>query len=576
MTETNQTKTSTGRSVIQRLRSAWKRELTLLILRGVSALLAVMAGLVLVDLVADWLLELPGWLRVVLLAANAACIAWAVWIWLRPCMRRFVALHMALRVEEFHRELESVLVSAVQFHEQPPDPGSSVQLMQAVERLAEDKTRSIDFNEVGRVRYVPLMILAALLTLGGLTSVAVGAPGFLPTLMVRLFNPASDAMYPTRTQIEVLTGDRTVLQGAPVELVARTSGENPTDGTVLVNVGDTGWEEIPVQVGDDHRFTAEIDRVSNRMEYYFRLGDARSHVHTISVARPPRIIEATITREFPAYTVAQSDQKADTVRNFNIKVPEGTRLTWNLRTDKPVVQAILAFEDRPEQELSIDESGTRLSIQADAEASLSYRFKLKWDLQGNERIQESPKHFVRVIPDSKPRVAITYPLGDQRATLEKQLNLTFLAADDYGLKQAWIVYQINDSPEQKRPIVDFQGKAQVEETVEWNVAKTLEDLKENDVLTYSIEVQDVRPEGGEASLQRSSSRQITFVSLEDYLAYAMGLRTTYLSQIRQPYQQQREAAKAVRDLIPPAQSPAELEEPQQESSDQEDRNSKES
>ena len=88
--------------------------------------------------------------------------------------------------------------------------------------------------------------------------------------------------------------------------------------------------------------------------------------------------------------------------------------------------------------------------------------------------------------------------------------------------------------------------------MEWKVAETLKELREGDLLTYRIEVADARPGGGDQSRQRSSSRQIQFVSPEEYLAYAMGRRMRYLSQIRPVYNQQREAAKAIRDLVPPA------------------------
>jgi hypothetical protein len=564
MTQSRQdtSRTAGASGVIQRLRAAWKYELSLLLLRGLAALVAVIAGLVLVDLAADWLLELPGWMRLILLAANAGCIIAAAWKWLRPCMRRFVALHMALRVEQLHRDLESVLVSAVQFQDRAPEAGQSAQLMRAVQRLAQEKTRSIDFKQVGRVGHVPLMILLALLTVGALTSVSVAAPGFLPTLMARMFNPNSQAMYPTRTQIEVLTGDRTVLLGSTVELAARTSGENPSRGQLLVNPGGAGWEEITLEAGEDHRFSAEIKQVVNDTEYYFRLGDARSLVHRISVARPPRIIDARIQRRRPAYTVGENEQAVDEVTNFNIKVPEGTDLTWNLTLDKPVTEAQLVFEDDQKLDFDLGADGRELTVEAPARASLAYQFHMKWKLDGESIAQESPKHFVRVIPDSKPRVAMIYPLGDQQATLEKLLTLTFLAADDYGLKKAWIVYQVNDAAEKRRDIAELAGASQVEKTVEWNVAKTLEDLKEGDLLTYSVEVQDGRPGGGDQSFQRSASRQIQFVSPEEYLNYAMGLRMTYLSQVRRPYQQQREAAKAIRDLIPPAQAPVEVEDDQ--------------
>jgi hypothetical protein len=553
MTQSNQRQDGQGGGIIRRLHAAWTRELALLILRGVAALLAVIAGALLIDLLADWTLDLPGWLRVVLLLANVLAIGWAGWIWLRPCLRRFVALHMALRVERENPQLESLLVSAVQFHDAEAAPGASDQLMRAVERVAESKTRDVNFNDVTRVPHLAILLIAAVLTVGGLTAVGVAAPGFLPTLMTRLFDPSSKAMYPTRTRIEVVSGNPTILQGSPVELAAVTSGENPRRGKVLVNVGGAGWEELHVTGDEDNRFAHRVEQVVNDTEYYFQLGDARSHVHKVTVARPPRIIEARVRREFPAYTVDDGlGQETDEVRALNQKVPQGTKITWRLRTDRPVSEARLVFEEGERVQADVGSDGRSLTVTAEADASLSYRFAMDWKLADKTHTQESAKHFVTIVPDMPPRVAMTYPLGDQQATLKKLLSVTFFAADDYGLDKAWLVYQINDGPEKRREVATFDAADQVEKTVEWKVAETLADLREGDLLTYRIEVADARPGGGDKSRQRSSSRQIQFVSPEEYLAYAMGRRMRYLSQIRPVYNQQREAAKAIRDLVPPA------------------------
>ena len=553
MTQSNRTQDTQDGGIIRRLHAAWRRELVLVILRGAAALLAVIAGAVLIDLLADWTLNLPGWLRVVLLLANVLAIGWAGWVWLRPCLRRFVAVHMALRVERANPQLESVLVSAVQFHDAQAAPGASDQLMRAVERIAENKTRSVNFRDVTRVEHLAVLLIAAVLTVGGVGAVGFAAPGFLPTLMTRMFDPGSKAMYPTRTQIEVVSGNPTVLQGAPVELAAITSGENPQGGTVLVNVGGAGWEELEVAGDEQNRFSYRVEQVVNDTEYYFQLGDARSHVHKVTVARPPRIIEAKIRREFPAYTVEDGlGEPTDEVRAMNLKVPQGTKITWQLRTDRQVAGARLVFEEGEPVKVDLGQDGKALTVTAEADASLSYRFAMDWTLGDKTHTQESTKHFVTIVPDMAPRVAMTYPLGDQQATLKKLLNVTFFAADDYGLDKAWIVYQVNDGPEQRRKVADFEAVDQVEKSVEWRGVETLKELREGDLVTYRIEVADARPGGGDQSRQRSSSRQIQFVSSEEYLAYAMGRRMRYLSQIRPVYNQQREAAKAIRDLVPPA------------------------
>ena len=62
------------------------------------------------------------------------------------------------------------------------------------------------------------------------------------------------------------------------------------------------------------------------------------------------------------------------------------------------------------------------------------------------------QYLVRVLPDRAPEIELTEPREDTKATTRKKLALAFRAIDDYRLSQAWVVYSVNQGPEQRQPV----------------------------------------------------------------------------------------------------------------------------
>jgi hypothetical protein len=220
-----------------------------------------------------------------------------------------------------------------------------------------------------------------------------------------------------------------------------------------------------------------------------------------------------------------------------------------------VSNPVLNIEGRDEplkpesQTVDDDEEQMTLTFRTRALASASYALEFDWVLRDEEREfhERGPRHFLRVIPDNAPSVALTYPARDLKATLEKDMSLEYRASDDYGLEKAWLIYALNDQQEQRLPLGELGNGQTVKREFKWDLKDQLPDLREGDIVTFSVEVSDGRDDA-EASRGRSRSRRVQFVSQADYLVYLTGQQRKFLGRIRPLYRHELEASGRMQDL----------------------------
>ena len=529
----------------RRLRRSHRRLALFHLTRGIGWLVICLAGLALVDLGLDVWLDLSGPARLLLLAANLAVLGWVVVRVLLPNLRRYDDLRTALRVESAHPDMNSLLVSAVQFGEGRLTPAGSDRLARLVRKQAARRAEGIELRRIADFSRIRRVIAGAIVAFVVLTGGLVWQPGYALTLARRMANPFSRAGYPTNTIIRSATGDKTVRQNESllVEAVLDPGGQTPAEGTLWVDMG-VGWEPVPLQSRGEHRFTHLFQQVYRDFRFYFEIGDAASRRADVRVVTPPRAIEAKVVLYHPEYTGLGSPETRSTL---NLKVPEGTRVRWEFQLDKPVRQPVLNIEGQ-EPLRPVEEGETRLVFETQARASAGYALEYDWTLEGRDLSEQGPQHFLRVVRDNPPSVVLTYPMRDLKATLQKKAIIEFRATDDYGLGKAWLVYALNDGGEQRVEIGDLAGQQSAQQEMTWDVQGAIDDLREGDIITLAVEVTDGRP-AEEAAVGRSRSRRMQFVSEADYLADILARRRNELGRIRPLYRHEMEASGKMGDLV---------------------------
>ena len=564
---TGQQEISGGRSGVERgLAQAWRKERRFTWVRGGCHLLLWIAALLAIDVALDWFFVLPGGGRIAILAVNALALLWVIYRWWWRELRRFDVVRVALQIERHYPELQSILVSYVQFHGgfvkgTMASPG----LIRAMERQAVERTQPLDFREIvnfRRLRKISLVCLVA----AALFAVALWqGPTFCEVFYARMLDPGSNLAYPTRTKIRNVTGDLVVQQGKRVTVTATAGGVIPDSATLHVRSADGVWEkvDVPGANGPDVKpdeFVWHFGETFRDFSYMFRVGDAKSKEFSVTVVPPPRITNS-VTLRYPEYTRLMEKQSDA----LSFDVPEGTEVEWRITSDVPLEQGMLVRKDGdtvvtvPMTMTSAD--GKAGTLKMTPRESFFYYFS--WTDKTNDfTYDDKIRYFIRVVPDIAPKIKLVEPARDEKGTVQKTVKIVFDAEDDYGLGEVRVVYSVNDGPEQRNVVGGFDNERRQSATIEWSIRQSISDVKEGDTIRYAIEVSDNRDGGAKPNHGISRWRRINVVSESEYLAFMLDRKRRILLKIKHLHEQEKKAVEALKEL---KQIEEETEEPAKES-----------
>lgn len=555
-------------AAVGKLYSAWQRERRFIHGRGLCHVAVWSVGIIVFALLLDWLLVLPGLARILLLGICGSVLGWVIYRRWGRHLRRYDPLRTALQVEDLYPRLESLLVSHVQLREGRHGlEWASPRLIEALHARALASTAPLDFGGIvdfRRLRGVAAAALGALLVLG---ASVVWASDFYTVFLARMLNPTSRLSYPTKTRIVSTTGDLEVQQGVAVTLAATVAGEIPETGTLLVRMEGSGWEEIEVRpeggapTGQSVDFPYTFERPYRDFQYAFTIGDTGSETYRVSVIPPPRIVRSEVRQTPPAYTGLPPRQ----VDGLNFEALEGSGLEWTIQCDRALSAAEWIREGAgtgPDEDpegssaatvrtipLRIDSKDPTIAyLEGKATRSLEYRFRWR-DLEHGFVWAGSVQYSLRVTRDLAPRVEILEPRHDQVGTLQKEIGITFRAVDDYGLEDAWIIYSVNDGPEQKKQ-VSTPGPLEPSRPVQtrWRPLDDLPALAEGDSLIFAIEVSDRRDSRETAGRGRSRWRRLQILSVADYLKYLSEKKSELFSNIQGVLREETDGAESIEQL----------------------------
>ncbi|MCG8623141.1 MAG: hypothetical protein MJE68_14245, partial [Proteobacteria bacterium] len=125
-------------------RRVWKRSI---FWAGFAIVLTGLIALFMGEAIVDWLMPLPGFVRIALLIGGIGGIGYLLFRYLIQPLRASLTLRdVALNVERNHPDLEDRLVSAVQFgNRESTDPIESHMLQRLLEDATE-RVKGIDFK----------------------------------------------------------------------------------------------------------------------------------------------------------------------------------------------------------------------------------------------------------------------------------------------------------------------------------------------------------------------------------------------------------------------------------------------
>lgn len=526
-----------------RLRTVHQREQLLSLLLGALAFSAWLVVLFLAGFAVDWLAHLPVVVRALVLPLLLAVASYKAWQkgWRR--LRAFSATESALKAERQDRELKSLLVSGVQLESNRNASGTSESMSALTIRRADDAAAGVQPKAVVPFGAVKTPAVVSALLLAVVCALAISNMPLLLAGLTRIFAPWQAMRYPTRTLIELESGELVVKEGDPVVIRARLGGEVPETASLALRTGKGKPRRRPLDVVEA-LCEYKIGSAFRTFDYAICAGDAETDWQTVLVMSAPRIVRTEIRVTYPAYM----QRAAETMEAMTLTVPEGVTMEWVLQLDQPLSAATFTIEGGAPLPLAVSADG--LTVRHSMAASASGAYAFSWVEKAHGFTFDTPKSYLQVAPDQPPQIELVVPGKNLFATLGRRLELGYRVRDDHGVGEAHVVCRRDNSPERLVAFTPETSEGRSVRTIAWDYRETLKELEVGESVTFAIEVADLYPASDGPHRVRSESRRVTFLSREEYLAKIHEQRDRLLSQLRAVYRQERAAYEVIRKLDP--------------------------
>ncbi|QEG43602.1 DUF4175 family protein [Roseimaritima ulvae] len=341
------------------------------------------------------------------------------------------------------------------------------------------------------------------------------------------------------TTLSVTPGDTRVLEDTPLTVSLELSGRlnrtvairyrerTPHDPSENSDADATvaSWMEtelLPLE-SQPHRFEFDLGKLKQDVEYQFltNIGNTRVFLAEVQPLIEAQRIETTV--QPPTYTRLQPR----TFTSNEVTVLERSEVTVTIETNHPLDQAQLAIGPKRSQLHKVDlqpsDDPKQWSFTLPSEEPLYWKFS-------GQGPDQTPMHPVvgrlRVRSDAAPRIAWRDPVDEIRAHTLAELPMRAHVADDFGIQQTAIVFQLGD--EDEYVLTDWSAEA---EKLNQNQAQNADD--EASPSTTRLRLEEILPLESFALTER------------DYISYY-----AYAIDNRQPQPQRSETDIRYIDIRP--------------------------
>ena len=222
-----------------------------------------------------------------------------------------------------------------------------------------------------------------------------------------------------------------VIQGEDLKVVVNTQGNVvPSEAKIKYNN-----QEYYLQNERNGFFSYLFSDVQKPITFSVVANEVQSQWYTINVIQTPNIQSIELTIEYPKYINKSDDVIANAT---NITVPEGTNITWKLKTKST---DSVVFINKKTKEFFSNTNDNVFEYHKKINDAISYQIaSSNQNLKEYERLPFS----IAVVKDEFPQILVTSNIDSiSRGTAEFAGQLS----DDYGLKKLELVYYNREIPE---------------------------------------------------------------------------------------------------------------------------------
>ncbi|GGD80260.1 DUF4175 family protein [Planktosalinus lacus] len=287
--------------------------------------------------------------------------------------------------------------------------------------------KAINFKQnIKYVKYIAIPVVVYLLF------VITGNSGIFSGSYERVVNYKTAYEPPAPFSFFVINDNLEALENKPFELHVRTTGE-VTPETASISFNDEEYFLQKTAPGEfKYTFSQPIENISFRL----RANEVTSKPYILDVIKVPSLLSFEMSLEYPNYT-GKSDETLKSTGNATI--PEGTRVTWNLKTKQTDKVRLKTSDTAYLFEKNLPDFHISKNIYSPVKYTIS---------TSNEKLKdfENLGFSLRVIKDQYPEIN----LEAKQDSLDSRVTYFMgRVSDDYGLSKLQIVYYQDDKPEEK-------------------------------------------------------------------------------------------------------------------------------
>jgi hypothetical protein len=441
----------------------------------------------------DWWLDLPLWLRAILLVVILGVTSALAWRFVvTPVRRQPDDDDIALAIEKVRPEFRSRLISAIQFPRPGViDQGTAISLARMTIAETEALARPMDFTEVISAKEFQKVCAWAVAVLAlGVFSFMYGGQASAD-LAKRAF--LSSTLVPRHTRVEVLTGSTRLGRGDALRIEALASGVVPRAGKLIVKTSGKRTQEFVLDRDREGKFTRNVENVQQSFDYTVKLNDGVSRSYHVEVVPRPTTASIECEQIFPAYTKLPNAKRA----LGDLSLLAGSRLKLAAVATRDIQRAFVRLaglsNDVPMELESKNPRELRAEFAVPAKGLTGFSIEML-DTSGMES-RESAIYRIDVIPDRAPKVRVNYP--DRREELVTRAAVQpigFEANDDFQIAKARLRYRVGESEEGELRTIDLDLGTnilkQTRNVYEWNIREFQPPLTEGTRIEFWVEVQD--------------------------------------------------------------------------------------
>ncbi len=329
------------------------------------------------------------------------------------------------------------------------------------------------------------------IALGVLVLLFVVAPGSFLGSAYRLWHTGEAFAAPAPFRLLVEPGDREVIKGESVHIVARVEGGAPENLELGLLPEGQNTEETHIlaqTTAGEYRY--EIPSLKSTTSYSVRSGSVRTQEYRLRVVDRPLVRLLRVSTHPPAYTGMPARALDDNVGD--VTALKGTRVEIALESNKDLASASLQFSAG--SAITLDVAGKKANGSFMLRSDGSYHFLLK-DPDGIGS-SDPIEYMLKIVPDGFPSVAIVSPGVDLDVTDNTTLPMVMKIADDYGFSKLRLAYKLTHSryeqpwSEYKFITIPIPRGIGNEGLVPYSWALAGLSLVPEDVVTYHAEVFD--------------------------------------------------------------------------------------